>query len=249
MALIALGRIRTRRGDPEAWPILDEALALAIPTATLQRLAPAHAARAEAAWLAGDTARTIAEAQSILDHAVANGHPWHIGESGYWLWKAGVMDVLPPTAAEPYRLQAAGDWSGAAQAWVALGCPYESARALAESPEEPSLREAFAIFDRLGARPASAMVAQRLRQMGAHSVPRGARPATRAHGAMLTGREVDVLRLIVNDRTNSEIAADLFLSPKTIERHVTAILTKLDVTSRREAARVARARNLLSPPI
>jgi hypothetical protein len=53
MALIALGRVRTRRGDPGVGAVLDEALELARPTETLQRLAPVRAARAEAAWLAG----------------------------------------------------------------------------------------------------------------------------------------------------------------------------------------------------
>ena len=56
MALVALGRLRTRRGDPGAAAALDEALELAAQTGTLQRLAPVRAARAEAAWLDGDRA-------------------------------------------------------------------------------------------------------------------------------------------------------------------------------------------------
>ena len=56
MALVALGRLHTRRGEPDAATVLDEALELAIRTDTLQRLAPVRAARAEAAWLAGDHA-------------------------------------------------------------------------------------------------------------------------------------------------------------------------------------------------
>ena len=50
MALVALGRVRVRRGDPGASDVLDEALALSLGTGTLQRLAPVHAARAERAW-------------------------------------------------------------------------------------------------------------------------------------------------------------------------------------------------------
>src|SRR5919202_16073 len=64
MALVALGRLRARRGDPDVWPVLDEALALAERTATLQRVAPAREARAEAAWLAGDSDRCRAEARA-----------------------------------------------------------------------------------------------------------------------------------------------------------------------------------------
>ena len=54
MALLALGRLRARRGDPGAWDVLDQALALAERSGTLQRIAPVRAARAEAAWLEDD---------------------------------------------------------------------------------------------------------------------------------------------------------------------------------------------------
>ena len=50
-ALVVLGLLRARRGDPEVWEPLDEALALAAPTGELQRIGPVAAARAEAAWL------------------------------------------------------------------------------------------------------------------------------------------------------------------------------------------------------
>lgn len=75
MANVTLGRLRARRGDIEAWAVLDEALSLATPTGTLQRLAPAHAARAEAAWLAGDRQLTIAEARRPLTWQSLTGIP------------------------------------------------------------------------------------------------------------------------------------------------------------------------------
>lgn len=248
MALIALGRVRARRGDPEIWSVLDEALLLAIPTNTLQRLAPARAARAEAAWLADrpDAART--EAQLAFDMAVAYGHPWHVGELGYWLWKAGALDEVPVGAADPYALQMAGDWRCAADAWSARDCPYESARALAESGDESAMREAFAVFDRLGAKPMAARVVRQLREMGVESVPRGARPATRANVALLTRRELDIVSLLAAGLTNNEMAERLYLSPRTVEKHVSSILAKLDITSRNKVAQVAEERGLLKSP-
>ena len=54
--------------------------------------------------------------------------------------------------------------------------------------------------------------------------------------ARLSAREVDVLRLIALGRTNGDIAADLFLSEKTVKNHVTRILDKLEVSRRAEAA-------------
>jgi DNA-binding CsgD family transcriptional regulator/tetratricopeptide (TPR) repeat protein len=237
MAHIALGRVRARRGDPEVWPSLDEALARSVQSDTLQRLAPTHAARAEAAWLAGKRDMALAEARAVFDLAERYRHRWHLGELGYWRWKCGDLSAPPPGAALPWERQISGDWEGASHAWSELGCPYESARALAESDDETALRSSFATFDRLGARPAAAMVTQRLRDIGAASIPRGTRPSTRVNPAMLTSRELEVLRLLHADLTNNEIADQLYLSPKTVEHHVSSILAKLGVSSRRDAVR------------
>ena len=60
-----------------------------------------------------------------------------------------------------------------------------------------------------------------------------------------TPRERDVLRLLVARRTDREIAAALFLSPRTVQWHVASILGKLGAASRREAAAMAVARDLV----
>ena len=52
-SLVVLARVRARRGDPDVWPLLDEAWDLAEPTNELPRLGPVAVARAEAAWLEG----------------------------------------------------------------------------------------------------------------------------------------------------------------------------------------------------
>jgi DNA-binding CsgD family transcriptional regulator len=189
----------------------------------------------------------IAEARAGFGLAVSYRHPWHIGELGYWLLKAGAIDEPPEGAALPYSLQMSGDWHGASNVWADLNCPYESARALADSGDEASLREAFAIFDRLGAKPAAAMTTRHLRGMGVESIPRGSRSSTRRNVALLTGREMEILSLLVDRYTNGEIAERLFLSTKTVERHVSSILTKLGVTSRRKVAEAARQLGIIDP--
>jgi DNA-binding CsgD family transcriptional regulator/tetratricopeptide (TPR) repeat protein len=239
MALIALGRVRTRRGDPEASNALDEALRLSIPTGTLQRLAPVRAARAEAAWLAGDLIRTVDEASAAFELAQHHRHQWHLGELSFWLWRAGKINHAPPEAAEPFALQIDGDWQAAASAWDRLGCPYEAARARADSRVEQALRDALAEFDRLGARPMSAFVTRRLRELGAKHIPRGPRRATKANPAGLTTRENEILAFICEGLSNAEIAERLYLSPKTVEHHVSAIFAKLGVSSRVDAMRIA----------
>ena len=56
--------------------------------------------------------------------------------------------------------------------------------------------------------------------------------------ASLTGRELEIARLVVDRRTNPEIAAELFLSIKTVETHMRNIFRKLDASSRVEVARI-----------
>ena len=72
---------------------------------------------------------------------------------------------------------------------------------------------------------------------GERSVPRGARPATRADPHGLTPREVEVAALLREGMTNAAIARRLYISERTVHRHVSAVLAKLGVSSRAEVAR------------
>jgi DNA-binding CsgD family transcriptional regulator/tetratricopeptide (TPR) repeat protein len=236
-ALVALGLLRARRGDPDASGPLEEARSLARGTAELQRSAPAAAAIAEAAWLNGDNTTveqvTDAELALGLDRRV----PWVVGELAYWRWHAGLPAQLPAElVAEPYRLSIAGDWVQAARRWREIGCPYEAALALADSHDEGALREALGRLHALGARPAATIVAHRLRERGIRSVPRGPRPSTRENPAGLTPRELDVLALLAEGLRNAQIAERLVVAEKTVDHHVSAILRKLDVHTRGEAS-------------
>ena len=243
MALVAMGRLRARRGDPGVWAALDEALSLSESTQTLQRLAPVRSARAEAAWLDGEDSAAAREAAAVEELARRKKHAWFVGELAYWQWKGGRAVDVPDHAAAPYALQIAGRWRDAADAWKKRGCPYEAARALAEGDTEAKL-EALRIFDNLGARPASERVRQSLRAAGVRRIPRGPRASTKAQPAGLTTREVQILGLIKEGLTNAEVAARLHISPKTVEHHVSAILAKLGVGTRREAIRAAQNREV-----
>ena len=87
----------------------------------------------------------------------------------------------------------------------------------------------------------AAIVRRRLHAMGAQRVPRGARPRTRAHPAGLTGRQQEILTLLCEGLRNAEIAERLYLSEKTVDNHVSAVLDKLGAKTRTEAAARARA--------
>ena len=248
MALLALARLRVRRGDPGADDALDEALAMAAPSGTLQRLGPTHASRAEAAFARGDMAAVLAEVAAALPLAQAKSHPWFIGELAYWGWRAGgghAGAALPLGCAEPYALQISGQWQAAADAWQALNCPYERARALAEGDADAQ-REALALFDGLGARPAAEALRRRLRDAGVRGVQRGARASTRAHPCGLTSAEMTVLTLMAQDLRNADIAARLHRSVRTVDHHVAAVLAKLAVDSRLDAVRRAEREGWLA---
>jgi DNA-binding CsgD family transcriptional regulator/tetratricopeptide (TPR) repeat protein/energy-coupling factor transporter ATP-binding protein EcfA2 len=240
-ALTVLGRVRVRRGEPGGDELLGEAWALAVELEELQRTGPTAAARAEAAWLAGDHAAVRAVAGPAYDEARRLGHVPLQAQLSYWLTKAG--QAVPPGASEhPYALQAAGRWREAAAAWQAAGYPYEHAAALAESPDPQDRLAALAQLDALGAAPLARLVRAGLRRLGIAHVPRGPVGATRQNPAGLTERQVQVLRLLSQGCTNAEIADRLVVSTRTVDSHVAAVLAKLDVATRRAAA--ARARDL-----
>lgn len=242
VALLVLGHIRLRQGDKAANELLDEALELAAPTAEPQRLAPVRAMRAEAAWLEGDLDRIREEVRSVYEQVAQTKVRWNIGELAYWLWRAGEVTAAPPCHFEPFELQINGNWQAAVAWWRRLDCPYEAAVALADSDDEPALRYAFAEFARLDAQPMMAAVTRKLRRLGVTSLPRGPRPATRVDPSGLTAREQQVLELIAGNQTNSEIAAALFISPRTVAQHVSTIFAKLNVNSRQLAVEHYRAR-------
>ena len=241
LALSVLGLLRARRGDPDCWEPLDEALALAEGTRELQRIVPVATARAEAAWLEGASDRVAAETETALELAIERSAPWAIGELAFWRWRAGLLDESPPGAAEPYALQITGSWAAAAEIWERLGCPYEAALALADGDVD-ALRRSLTELNRLGARSAASVVTRRLRERGVGGIERGPRRATQANPAGLTARESEILELVAEGLRNAEIAERLVLSVRTVDHHVSAILRKLGARTRGEA--VAEATRL-----
>ncbi len=245
VALTVLGLIRARRGDPGWREALDGAHALANGTGEPERIAPVAAAKAEAAWLDGRHDEMLEATGAAYELALDREVPRFIGELAAWRRRAGATDPAPSGAADPHALELAGHWERAAARWLELGCPYEAALALADG-DEGALRASLELLQELGARPGAAIVARRLRERGARGVPRGPRASTSANAAALTRREVEVLKLLATGLRNAEIAERLVLSRRTVDHHVSAILRKLQASSRGEAVAEARRRGMFN---
>ena len=244
--LHALGLIRARRGEPGAWGFLDEAAAVADGSGEPQWIIPVRLARAEAHLLHGDPHRAAQEAE-LGDDVAAGSDEWQRGEVAVWLRRTGSPRPPRGELTGPYRLQMAGEWEEASRLWASLGCPYEAALALHDASDPAALRQALQTFTDLGAAAAAQLTRHKMRRLGIRSIPAGPRTATRADPLRLTRREREVLELICAGHSNAEIAAKLFLSTRTVDHHVSAVLTKLDAPTRGAAAANAARLGLAGP--
>ncbi|CAN5458199.1 AAA family ATPase [soil metagenome] len=242
--LLIRGVVSLRRTGDDAGGI-DEAWRLACRFGELVRVLPAAAAIVERSWLTGTVDPRVDECRSLLDSAPVTGLEWARGELAMWLRRLDAT-VAADGMAEPYRLLADGRYEAAADAFHRRSTPYDAALALVDSGDPKLARRGLDVLDRLGADAVAAKVRFDLRAAGTQTVPAPRRATTRANPAGLTTRQVEVLRLLDDGLTNAELAERLYLSVKTVDHHVSAILAKLDVTKRRDAVRRAREVGILA---
>jgi DNA-binding CsgD family transcriptional regulator len=239
LARTVLTELAVRRGDADAPERLADLAALADRAGELQRLAPVLELQTERA-LTGEAPMPTGRFESLADEIRRRG-----SLAGYsavriasWAAVAGIDLGVDRPAPAPFSAMLQRDWREAADAFGEAGWMYDRALMLSLLDGEESLAEAIEIARGLGAEPLTRRVAGRLRELGMR-VPHGPRETTRANPAGLTARQLEVLALLAEGLTNAEIAERLFVSPRTAEHHVAAVLTKLGATSRREAARRA----------
>ena len=221
-------------------------------------------AEAELAQRARSDREAAAEREAVTRAEVLLG--WARTLTGPEAWPLGSPPdetLLEVELCELETLRARGEdradaWSTVAGHWAERDRPYpvayarlrEAEAAVAEDAPRARVSEALASARatavRLGAQPLLKQIEivsrrARVRHTEEERVLPGA-------AAGLTLRELDVLRLIAEGRTNPEIGKALYMSPKTASVHVSRILSKLDVKTRTEAAGVAHRLGLLDAP-
>ena len=241
-----LARVLVRQGSADAPQWLALAARHAARADVLEWLVPTGLAHIEYAWLTGDHGQAGPYPELLLERTDRPGMLVQRGELLVYLRRLGYPAEPCPGCQEPYASALRGDWRSAANAWLSEGDPYERAVELAESGQVAPTLEALAILDGLGATPMAATVRNRLRRLGVARLPRRPQPGTLTNPAGLTDRQLEILRLVADGLSNAEIARRLVVSPRTVDHHVSAVLQKLGVRSRREAA--ARAAELQSSP-
>jgi len=112
---------------------------------------------------------------------------------------------------------------------------------------ETFLRQAAAIAEETGATTERAHIDQLLRRLGIRTWRRGAKTRPTGDLSVLSDREREIANLIAGGASNPDIAGALFLSRKTVERHVSSILGKLEVKNRAQIAAKVAAGDAGSP--
>lgn len=200
----------------------------------LQRLIPYAECMAEHAWMTGDgLENAVGLLKKSIDWAPI---PDVVQTCHVWLKR------LDPAHAPPsfdgfldcHRLEMQGDFAGADEAWGCRLAPYEHALCLAHG-DQATRKRAAVLFKSFGAASAARRVGATLSRSGDRAAA-SPRASTRNNPAGLTKRQMDVLGCLQNGLSNAAIADRLFISPKTVDHHVSAILAKLGVRTRAEAA-------------
>lgn len=235
---LALARLRLRRGDPAG--DLFESLARFLDTGMeLGRLAPYASLMAERAWLGQ---ADPAEALQLIDKAIAM-LPSRAIYGELFFWRAQLSTNPPGVDADglpaPFARMLGKQWRAAAAEWERLDRPFEQALSLLHG-DTAEQRRALSIFARLGANAVLDRARRRQSARDRTGPRRGPYKAARENAAGLTGRQMDVLRLMGSGLSNKAIAKALEIAPKTVDHHVSAVLEKLTATSRSQAIVIAR---------
>ncbi|MEP2679364.1 LuxR C-terminal-related transcriptional regulator [Tateyamaria sp.] len=228
-AMIIQARAKIRLGHDDAAVCLQQAVDAAEKIDEPQYLVSIRIAQLEAAVLAHDTGAVIAGMDTLSQDSLS---PRKRGELLFWAQLLGrlpdwhIDDDLP----DGFRLALKQNWTEAATAFAQEQSSYLKAWALGNTNAAQEADDLFAQIGAVAARKALRQLA--LSELAA--LPRGPYRATRQHPYGLTKKEQVVLGLITEGESNAQIAEHLSRSQRTIENHVSSILSKLRCKNRLE---------------
>jgi DNA-binding CsgD family transcriptional regulator len=239
LAKTLLADLAVRRGDPDATAQLADVTAQADRTGDPQQITPVLELAIERALTANAPAPRERIRQLVDECRSRSGFTGATGvRLAAWASVAGVEAGFDGPSPAPFAAMLERDWQAAADGFGDVGWSYDRGLMLSLLDGREPLAEAIEIARGLGAAPLQRRVAARMRELGL-TVPPGPRKSTRANPAGLTARQLEVLSLLAAGLTNAEIAERLVVSQRTAEHHVAAVLAKLGVATRRQAAQRA----------
>jgi DNA-binding CsgD family transcriptional regulator/tetratricopeptide (TPR) repeat protein len=237
-ALVVVATVKMRRGEENGIPPLMDAKTMAAENMESQRILPVLSALLEYEWITG----SIIIEDNILNAAkgsIAGSETiYGSAEFVFWLKKARKEKLTLKNRRDGYDIDGTTSALKNAAFWKKAGNPYEEALALFESSDD-NKRRAIEIVQQLGATAVYERMKFEMRKSGIKKIPRGIRKTTQSNPEFLTDRDLEVLRLLHEGLHNKEIAARLFISAKTVDHHISAILYKLEVNSRTKAVHEA----------
>ncbi len=238
IVLVIAASIKMRRGEEDALRLLMDAKSIASQSMESQRILPVLSAILEYEWITGSMVIDNEFLDAVKAKVVSSDTVYGNGEFVFWLKKARKQKLAVKKMEENYNTDNPTSMLNAAAFWERAGSPYQQALILFETNDE-NKREAIAIVQRLGATAVYERMKFEMRRSGIKNIPRGIRKTTQSNPEFLTDRELEVLRLLQEGLHNKEIAARLFISAKTVDHHISAILYKLEVNSRTKAVHAA----------
>lgn len=250
-ALIVLARVSSRLAVEDSYSLLCQALKDAQSTNECQYMIPARLGLIEHCWLfaLNDAQQNDAKRHINWLDGLAEGvlNQWQLGELIIWKKRFGIeiSESHSNLIAQPYQLELNGDIEAAYSAWRTLGMPFNAGMSLLHNQLGPKqvrqfyVLKAWQIFENIEAKSALQWIRNIALIEGFTDIlpkaRRGPYAKTRQHPIGLTNKEQQVLKLLVTGASNQQIAESLSRSNRTVENHVSSILSKLNVDNRVEA--------------
>lgn len=244
-AISVLAKTQMRLGSETANYQIDKALTDALATDELQYIIPIRLTLLENAWLEDKEHIAKEQLQQLNEVGVDAMHTWSAGEAAIWAHRFGfpLDEKFFKDLPEPYQAEIDGDHRRAAHLWQELNMPYSAAISLMNTPVDKNMSQALVDAQAILEDIESAKAIAKIRSIAnrheiINDLPktrRGPYRAARNHPLGLTKREQEILKLITKGASNKEIAHTLSRSQRTVEHHVSSILTKLNANTRMEA--------------